>query len=45
MPAAASKEEMLEVAKKDAKIVPYLDGRTLVKEIVVPGKLVNLVVK
>ena len=45
MPAAASKEEMLEVAKKDAKIVPYLDGKTLVKEIVVPGKLVNLVVK
>ena len=45
MPATASKEEMLEVAKKDAKIVPYLDGRTLVKEIVVPGKLVNLVVK
>ena len=45
MPAAASKEEMLKEAKSDAKIIPYLEGKTLVKEIVVPGKLVNLVVK
>ena len=45
MPAAASKEEMLKEAKADAKIIPYLEGKTLVKEIVVPGKLVNLVVK
>ncbi len=45
MPAAASKEEMLKEAKSDAQIIPYLEGKTLVKEIVVPGKLVNLVVK
>ena len=42
---SASKEEMLDTAKKNEKIIPYLDGKTLVKEIVVPGKLVNLVVK
>ena len=42
---SASKEEMLDTAKKNEKIIPYLDGKILVKEIVVPGKLVNLVVK
>ena len=42
---SAGKEEMLDTAKKNEKIIPYLDGKTLVKEIVVPGKLVNLVVK
>ena len=41
----ASKDEMLAEAKRNAKIVPYLEGKSLVKEIVVPGKLVNLVVK
>ena len=42
---SAGKEEMIDTAKKNEKIIPYLDGKTLVKEIVVPGKLVNLVVK
>ena len=45
MPTTASKDEMLAEAKRNAKIVPYLEGKSLVKEIVVPGKLVNLVVK
>ena len=45
MPADADKEEMLAEAKKDAKIIPYIEGKTVIKEIVVPGKLVNLVVK
>ena len=45
MPTTASKDEMLAEAKRNSKIVPYLEGKSLVKEIVVPGKLVNLVVK
>ena len=45
MPAAASKDELLAAAKKDEKILGYIDGKTIVKEIVVPGKLVNIVVK
>ena len=45
MPTSASKDEMLAEAKHNAKIVPYIEGKSLVKEIVVPGKLVNLVVK
>lgn len=41
----ASKEELLEAAKNDEKAKTWLDGKTIVKEIVVPGKLVNIVVK
>lgn len=41
----ASKEEMLEAAKSNEKIIPWLEGKTIVKEITVPGKLVNIVVK
>ena len=39
----ASKETILEVAKEAAK--KWIEGKEIVKEIVVPGKLVNLVVK
>ena len=41
----ASKEEMLAAAKNDPKVAPLLEGKSIVKEIVVPGKLVNIVVK
>ena len=41
----ASKEEMLAAAKNDPKVAPLLGGKSIVKEIVVPGKLVNIVVK
>lgn len=41
----ASKDEMLDAVKTDSKIVPYLTDKTIVKEICVPGKLVNIVVK
>jgi leucyl-tRNA synthetase len=44
-PAEASKEELLALAKASEKVARYLDGVEIVKEIVVPGKLVNLVVK
>ena len=45
MPAGASTDELLAAAKQDEKIIGYIDGKTIVKEIVVPGKLVNIVVK
>ena len=40
-----SKENILALAKKEAGVVRHLEGKTLVKEIYVPGKLVSLVVK
>lgn len=45
MPKNASKDEMIESAKKNEKILPWIEGKTIVKEIAVPGKLVNIVVK
>ncbi len=43
--ADADKDTLLAAAKADAKIVEALAGKTIVKEICVPGKLVNLVVR
>ncbi|MBF0275797.1 MAG: leucine--tRNA ligase, partial [Nitrospinae bacterium] len=39
-----SKEEILEMAKKVERALPYLEGKTIRKEIYVPKKLVNIVV-
>ncbi len=44
-PAGASREELLELARTDAAVRRHIDGKEVVKEVVVPGKLVNLVVK
>ena len=41
----ATKDEMLDEAKKIDNVKNYLDGHEVVKEIVVPGKLVNIVIK
>jgi leucyl-tRNA synthetase len=41
----ASKEEMLEAARAVESVRKFLEGSTVVKEIVVPGKLVNFAVK
>jgi leucyl-tRNA synthetase len=41
----ASKEELLGLARESERVRQHLDGREVVKEIVVPGKLVNLVVR
>lgn len=41
----ASKEFILAAAKADEAVLKFIDGKELVKEIVVPGRLVNLVVK
>lgn len=40
-----SREEMLSVAKDIDNVKAYIDGKIIVNEIVVPGKLVNIVVK
>jgi leucyl-tRNA synthetase len=41
----ASEERLLEAARDSENVQRHLDGRAIVKEIVVPGRLVNLVVK
>ena len=43
MPAGASREEMAALAKADARVASALEGKTIKKEIVVPGKIVNFV--
>ncbi|NLV45337.1 MAG: leucine--tRNA ligase [Candidatus Hydrogenedentes bacterium] len=45
VPADADKDTILQAAKADPKVLPYIEGKTIVKEIYVPGKMVNLVVK
>ena len=40
-----SQEEMIQVALASPKIKAQTDGKTIVKTIAVPGKLVNIVVK
>ncbi|MBP5610659.1 MAG: class I tRNA ligase family protein, partial [Clostridia bacterium] len=45
IPANAGKDEILSKAKADQKIAAALEGKTVVKEIVVPGKIVNIVVR
>ena len=44
-PAHASEEELIELCRSAPNVVAHLDGRTVVKEIVVPGKLVNIVAR
>ena len=43
--ADASKEEVLAAAKKQEKVSAELEGKQIIKEIYVPGKLVNIVAK
>ena len=45
IPAEATKEAILEAAKADEKVKAAIDGKTVIKEIVVPGKIINIVVK
>lgn len=40
-----SKESVIAAAKAHEKIIPHIEGKTILKEIFVPGKIVNLVVK
>jgi leucyl-tRNA synthetase len=43
VPAGASDDEHVSVARESAKVAAHLDGSPIVKTIVVPGKLVNFV--
>ena len=45
VPVDASKDELLTFAKADEKVQAATDGMKIIKEIVVPKKLVNIVVK
>ena len=44
VPADATKETILQAARAAEGLKPWVAGKTVVKEIYVPGKLVNLVV-
>ena len=41
----ADRDMALAAAKADARVAPLIDGKTIVKEIVVPGRIVNIVVR
>jgi leucyl-tRNA synthetase len=43
--ADAPEDELLALAHASEKVARFLDGKEIVKEVVVPGKLVNLVVR
>ena len=45
VPADIQKDEAIVLAKADEKVAAGIEGKTIVKEIYVPGKLVNIVVK
>ena len=45
VPTEASKEDIEAIARADARVVELIDGKNVVKTIVVPGRMVNLVVK
>jgi leucyl-tRNA synthetase len=44
-PSGAGKAELLELARASERVRQHLDGKQVVKEIVIPGKLVNLVIR
>ncbi|NTU68031.1 MAG: leucine--tRNA ligase [Chlorobiaceae bacterium] len=44
-PVQSTKEELLREAKQIESVMKFLEGQAIVKEIVVPGKLVNFAVK
>jgi leucyl-tRNA synthetase len=44
-PADASQDDLLALARALPNVVAHVDGKDVVKEIVVPGKLVNVVVR
>ena len=45
MPAAANAQEMEEIARSQADFETWLGGKSIVKFIAIPGKLINIVVK
>ena len=45
VPKDASKDDVIALAKADDKVALAIEGKTIIKEIVVPGKIINIVVK
>ena len=45
LPRGASKEDAVATVKADERIAMLLDGKTIVKEIYVPDRIVNIVVR
>ena len=45
VPADVSSADAIALAKADEKVAEAIDGKTIVKELYVPGRLVNIVVK
>ena len=45
VPKDASKDDVIAIVKADDKVLAAIEGKTVVKEIVVPGKIINIVVK
>ena len=45
VPADADKDELIKIALENDEVKAIIDGKTIIKQIAVPGKLVNLVVK
>jgi leucyl-tRNA synthetase len=45
VPAAASRQEMEAAARADSRVAELIGGKDVIKVIVVPGRLVNFVVK
>jgi len=44
-PKDVGKDEVIAAAKEHERVLPFIEGKELVREIYVPGKLVNLVAK
>ena len=45
LPLNCERDQALAIAKADAKILPLIDGKTVLKEIYVPNKILNIVVR
>ena len=45
VPNNSDKDTILAIVKADEKVSQAIEGKTIVKEIVVPGKIINIVVK
>ena len=45
LPVNCDKDEAIAIAKKDEKVIAAIEGKTIIKEISVPNKIVNIVVK
>ena len=45
LPKDIDKDSAIAAAKAESKVKQFTDGKTVVKEIFVPGKIINIVVK